>query len=202
MKLYYLQGSCSLAIHVVLEWIGKPYASQAVSREELKQADFLALNPLGSAPAFVDEDLTLTQSTAILHYIAEKYPEANLLGETIQQRAEMRRWLGMLNSDVHRHIGLVFGVAGYAQNETCQQELQKNAKLKLHTFYAMLNQQMMGKSYLTGTRSIADAYLFVALRWAQRAQLDMSSFTALHEFFERMQQDTGVQAALRAEGLL
>lgn len=204
MKLYYLQGSCSLAVHIALEWSGQTYQSQAISREELKQPAYLALNPLGSAPAFTDDGLPtpLTQSTAILQYVAEKHPEANLLGENLAQRAETRRWLGLLNADVHRHVGLIFGVAGYAQSEALQQELQKNAKLKLHNFFTVLNQQLADKDYLTGTRSIADAYLFVAMRWAHRAQLDMSSFSALNAFFERMQQNPGVQAALKAEGLL
>ena len=71
MKLYYLPGACPLASQIVLEWMNLPYELQAVSREELKQPAFLALNPIGSVPVFQDGDFTLTQSVAIVEYLAE-----------------------------------------------------------------------------------------------------------------------------------
>lgn len=201
MKLYYLQGACSLAVHIVLEWIGQPYASQAVSREELKQAEFLALNPLGSAPVFTDGDLCLTQSSAILQYLADKYPKSQLLSQDLVERAQTLMWLGLINSDIHRHYGLLFGAPMYAQHESCQKELQSNAVRRLKQFYTVINQQLADKDYLVGKRSIADAYLYVTLRWAQRADIDLSDFEHLPRFFALLHQDDGVQAALAAEGL-
>ncbi len=76
MKLYYMPGACSLADHIVLEWTGKPYETQMLSREALKGPEFLKINPLGAVPALVDGDLVLTQNTAILEYLAESVPEA------------------------------------------------------------------------------------------------------------------------------
>src|SRR5690606_28966645 len=76
VKLYYMPGACPLATHITLEWIGQPYEIQAVPREDLKKPEFLALNPVGSVPVLTDGDLVLTQSVAILEYLAEKHPEA------------------------------------------------------------------------------------------------------------------------------
>lgn len=65
MKLYYLPGACSLVPHIALEWIGKPYEAEAVSREKIKSAEYLALNPQGAVPLLIDGDLALSQNAAI-----------------------------------------------------------------------------------------------------------------------------------------
>ena len=67
MKLYYTPGTCALADHIVLEWIGKPYEVQRVSREARHQPEYLAINPAGAVPALDDDGWILTQNAAILH---------------------------------------------------------------------------------------------------------------------------------------
>ncbi len=202
MKLYYLPGACPLASHIALEWIGKPYETHAVSRDELKQPAFLALNPLGAVPVLQDEGMTLTQSSAILEYLAEKNPEANLLGKTIQERAETRRWLAFINADIHRNFGVMFGVQRYADQESTQAEVRGKTGELLKKLFAVADQQLAGKQWLTGTRSVADAYLYVVTRWANAMKIDLSGQSNLQAFFKRMEQDKAVQAALRAEGLV
>ena len=76
MKLYYSPGACSLSDHIVLEWIGKPYATQKVSREELKTAEFKQLNPAGAVPVLEQDGWALTQNMAILNYLADMHPQA------------------------------------------------------------------------------------------------------------------------------
>ena len=71
MKLYYMPGACSLATHIVLEWIGKPFETERITHAELKKPAFLAVNPLGAVPAIEDEHGVLTQNAAILGYLAE-----------------------------------------------------------------------------------------------------------------------------------
>lgn len=202
MKLYYLPGACPLASHIALEWIGKPYETHAVSRDELKQPAFLALNPLGAVPVLQDEGMTLTQSSAILEYLAEKNPEANLLGKTIQERAQTRRWLAFINADIHRNFGVMFGVQRYADQESTQAEVRGKTGELLKKLFAVADQQLAGKQWLTGTRSVADAYLYVVMRWANAMKIDLSGQANLQAFFKRMEQDKAVQAALRAEGLI
>jgi glutathione S-transferase len=79
MKLYYFPGSCALADHIVLEWIGAPYEAVKLDREGLKSPEFLALNPSGAVPVLVDGDFVLTQNVAILGYLAEQHPEGTLV---------------------------------------------------------------------------------------------------------------------------
>src|SRR3546814_11876522 len=65
MKLYYSPGTCSLADHIVLEWIGKPYEAIRVSRDDRKSPEFLRLNPAGAVQVLQDGDWVLTQNMAV-----------------------------------------------------------------------------------------------------------------------------------------
>ena len=76
LKLYYYPGACSLAPHLVLEWIGAPY--EAV-RVQLGDPAYNAINPAGAVPALdTGEGWILTQAGAVLHYLARRFPDARL----------------------------------------------------------------------------------------------------------------------------
>ncbi|MCC2595610.1 glutathione S-transferase N-terminal domain-containing protein [Pusillimonas sp. MFBS29] len=201
MKLYYLPGACPLASNIAMEWAGQDYELKLVSREALKQPAYLALNPLGAVPTLVDGDFILTQSSAILEYIADLNPEAGLLPDTARGRAEVRRWLGLCNADIHRTFGNIFGVQGLASTPEAQQEVVEKSAARLQALFALADQQLEGQEWLAGTRSIADPYLYTVLRWAKAKNIDLSAMKNLSAFHERMEQDSGVQAALKAQGL-
>ncbi|NLC37502.1 MAG: glutathione S-transferase family protein [Alcaligenaceae bacterium] len=201
MKLYYMPGACPLATHIVLEWAGQPYETQAVPRDKLKEPEFLALNPVGSVPVLTDGDLVLTQSAAILEYVAEKHPEADLMPQDIKARAETRRWLGFVNADLHKSFGLVFGKAAYTSDTACQEQLVAGGKAQAMRLFGIIDKQLEGKQWVTGTRSVVDAYLYTVTRWALAVKMDLSGFSNLMAFFNRMNADAGVKAAVAAEGL-
>ncbi|GAA0226564.1 glutathione S-transferase N-terminal domain-containing protein [Castellaniella daejeonensis] len=202
MKLYYFPGACSLAAHIVLEWIGKPYETIRLTREQIKEADYLALNPLGAVPTLVDGDFVLTQSAAILDYLAELNPEARLQGDTPRERAETRRWLGLCNSDLHKTFSLVFVPTFYSGgDEALGKTVADKATEKLQGLFAIVNDRLRGRDWLTGRRSIADAYLFVLLKWADAKQVSLTGLDELRAFQARMWADAGVRVALKAQGL-
>lgn len=202
MKLYYLPGACPLASHIALEWIGRPYEAQAVGRDEMKQAPFLELNPLGAVPVLVDGDLVLTQSAAILEYLAELNPQSGLLPDTPRGRAEVRRWLGLVNADLHRTFANIFAAGYFAgENEEFQRKLTETSTAKLKQLFGVADKQLEGKDWIAGTRSIADPYLYTVLRWAKAKKVDLGSMKNLQAFYDRMEADRGVQAALKAQGL-
>ncbi|WP_332608089.1 glutathione S-transferase family protein [Achromobacter sp. ESBL13] len=203
MKLYYMPGACSLASHIVLEWVGKPYETHQLSREALKGPEFLKVNPLGAVPALSVGDWTLTQNVAILEYIAEQAPQAQLLGDgSARSRADVRRWLGFINSDIHKTFSMIFGASRFLGDEAAQKELAGSASKLLTKLFSQLDAQLAGKPYLAGDApSIADAYLYVVLRWAHAKEIDLAGQDNLAAFFKRMEADKGVQAALKAEGL-
>ena len=202
MKLYYLPGACSMADHIVLEWIGKPYETQQVARDALRSPDYLKLNPAGAVPVLVDDDgWALTENVAILNYLMDRFPEAKLDGNgTPRERAEVNRWLCFLNSDVHPAFKPLFGPQRFIADESQHANLQDMARQRLRGHFERLNAQLADREWLTGHRSVADAYLFVVLRWARGKQVDLSGFDHLDAFGARMHADPGVKAAMQAEG--
>ena len=200
MKLYYFPGSCALADHVVLEWIGAPYETVKLDRSGVKSPEFLALNPSGSVPVLIDGDFVLTQNVAILSYLAELHPQARLYGDgTPRGRAEVMRWLGVLNSDLHPAFKPIFQPARFHPDAAAAGVLADTARAQVRKLFELLDNRLRGRDWLVETRSIADPYLFVMLRWARRINVDASGLDNLARFFERMQADRGVRAALTSQ---
>jgi glutathione S-transferase len=202
MKLYGLPGACSLVDHIALQWVGKPFEYVAIGRDALKQAPFLAVSPMGAVPAIDDGGFTLTQNCAILEYLAEKNPEAHLLGgDSLKVRSEARRWLAFCNSDIHKTYSMIFGAARLLNDAAGQAELSGNASQRLRDMYGIIDKHLSGRDWLSEGRSVADAYLYVTLRWASAKKIDIADMPNIQAHFKRMSADPAVQAALAAEGL-
>lgn len=203
MKLYYMPGACPLATHIVLEWIGAKHELAEVKRDALKSPEYLRLNPAGVVPTLTDGDLVLTENVAILHYLAEKYPQAKLAGDdSAVSRAEVNHWLGFLNSDMHQSFKPMFSPERYITDRALDTDLAEHAKTRLRNLFALADTPLRQHDWLSASgRSIADPYLYVLLRWAKFKSIDLSGLDHLEAFFKRMQADAGVKAAELAEGL-
>lgn len=203
MKLYCLQGACSLVDHIVLEWTGLPFEAILVPREELKTS-YLEINPSGAVPALrLDDGTILTQNVAILDYLTNIAPQAALCGDgTPLARARVMRWLCFLNADVHTNFTPIFAAARFVDGENAQQNLREKAAARLRAQYELLDAQLGQNNWLVDNqRSIADPYLYVTLRWAKALKVDLSGLDNLARFFTHMGSDPGVIAALKAENL-
>ncbi|MGH7070098.1 MAG: glutathione S-transferase family protein [Acetobacteraceae bacterium] len=202
MKLYSFTGSCALASNIVLEWIGKPYELKLLKREELGTADYRKLNPMGKVPLLDVDGWTLTENAAILNYLAETSPEAKLDGDgTPKGRAEVNRWLGLINSEMHPAYKPLFGTTGYLNDNAAITKTKEHALSELRRMFELCDQRLSDRKWLAGTRSIADAYLFVLLTWAKIVKVNLSGLSHLADFEQRMRADAAVQKALKAEGL-
>jgi glutathione S-transferase len=200
MKLYFFPGSCALADHIVLEWSGAKYEAIKLDRAATKSPEFLKLNPSGAVPVLVDGDFVLTQNVAILQYVAELYPDARLFGDgTPRGRAEVARWLGLLNSDMHPAFKAIFGAARFHPDPAAAGVLADTARANVRKYLDLLDNRLRGRDWLVDTRSVADPYLFVMLRWVRKLGMDSSGLDHLARFFERMQADRGVRAALTSQ---
>ena len=197
MKLYFTPGTCALADHIVLAWIGKPYEVQKVPREERQQPWFLKLNPAGAVPVYEEDGWVLTQNGAILNYLADKFPEAQLGGDgTAKGRAEVNRWLAFVNSDMHPAFKPLFGFTSYLDDPVVIEKTKANARETLRKMFERVDAQLAGRDWLVGMRSIVDPYLFVTVRWAKAQNVDLSGLDDLEKFFKRMNADPGVSRAL------
>lgn len=202
MKLYYLPGACSLADHIVLEWIGQPYETYRVAREELGTPAYLSINPSGVVPALQEADgWVLTENVAILNYLADKFPLAGLGGEGARGRAEVNRWLAYINSDLHPVFKCVFRADRFIEGDDAQEALRHRSIERLRAYFERLDKQLDGCDWLTGTRSFADPYLFVVLRWAMAKGVNLTGLDHLARFHQRMMNDPAVKSAMAQEGL-
>ncbi|MGH8161447.1 MAG: glutathione S-transferase family protein [Gammaproteobacteria bacterium] len=202
MKLYYSPGACSLATHIVLEWVGKPYETQEVNIHAPKSPELLEVNPAAAVPVIEDGGWVLTQNAAILNYLADMNPDAKLGGDgSPKSRAEVNRWLGSVNSDVHPAFKPLFGAADYIGDEAAIEKVKDNSKKAIRKNLELADKQLAGKDWIAGPRSIADPYLFVMLRWGRALKVDLSGLGNLEKFFERMHSDAAVKKVLKAEGL-
>lgn len=202
MKLYSFPGSCALATHIVLEWTGKPYEVKLIQHDDLQKPEMLKLNPNHQVPILDDGGWVLVENAAILNYLADKFPEAKLGGDgTPRGRAEVNRWLAILNSDVHPAYKPLFGATNYLEDKAMIEKTHANARKVLRRYFEEFNQQLAKHDWLAGTRSIADPYLFVTLRWAHAVGVDLKGLNNLTKFEQRMRADAGVQRALKAQGL-
>ncbi len=203
MKLYTKPGACSLADHIALQWSGLSFEVQVVDAATMKSPEYLKLNPAGAVPVLVDGDWVLTQNAAILHYIAEKAPDAALDGgRDARQRAEVNRWLSLANADIHPAFHPIFGSTRYLEDAAMIARTQEHARQRLRGLYERVDAQLAGNAWIAGgQRSIADAYIYVTARWARATGVNLDGLDALQRFEQKMAQDAGVQAALRTEGL-
>jgi glutathione S-transferase len=204
MKLYYMPGACSLATHIVLEWIGAPYEAVRVPRDKLKDPEFLAINPAGALPALVEDNgWVLTQNAAILHYLADLHPGAGLTGDgTLRGRAEVNRWLSLLNADLHKAFVPIFAPGKFIADESQHDAVKASARGNVRILLERINDHLANNEWLADNRrSIADPYLFVTTRWARGVGVDLTGLDNLAAFMNRMEGDASVRKALADEGL-
>jgi glutathione S-transferase len=200
MKLYHMPGACSLADLIVLQWVGVFHEPIRMSLETIKSPGYLAMNPGATVPLLEHGDFLLTENVAILGYLADLHPEARLLGDgTPAARADVMRWLAFLNSDVHDAFKPMFTPMRYVPDIAWAPALVQSARARVRGYLDRLDDQLEGRSWLTGERSIADPYLFVLSRWSAKKGVDMNGLDNLARFSDRLNQDAGVRAALAAE---
>ncbi len=203
MKLCFMPGSCALAPHIVLHWIAKPFETYQVPRSELHK-EYLKINPQGKVPALIEDDgSVLTEASAILQYLAEKYPEANLgPGPSLQQRYAMNHWLSNLGGNVHPAFYPFFVPFRFHPDGDQHQAIKQQALPNIHRQMELMDQEMKGKNFvLEGRRTIVDAYLFTMFRWNKVLPRPFEDYPNLNRFYQALKSDPGVQRALADQKL-
>ncbi|MTH65639.1 glutathione S-transferase family protein [Paracoccus shanxieyensis] len=198
-KLLYHTGACSLAPHIVLEWIGAPYEAQPV---EFGSAELLAVNPSGMVPALIEDDgWVLTQAGAILHYLAAQHPEADLAGGTgPRAAAELDRWSGFFTGDLHPSFYPIFMPQRYTTQTEGREAVQEAGRKLVRKRLTLLEAQLDGKDWVLGKRSVMDAYAFPMLRWAAKMLPEgLAKWPNVLALHDRMAADPAVQRVLERE---
>lgn len=201
MKLYYSQGACSLSPHIVMHEAGLAFEAipAPTKTHQLPDGtDFYTINPLGYVPYLtLDDGRSLHEGPAIVQYLADLVPEKKLApANGTFERYKLQEWLTFIGTELHKSFSPLFNPA--APDETKEQAKQTLAKR-----LAWVDGELAGKDYLLGEQfTVADAYLFTVTNWARIVKVDLSTFANLLAYRTRVSERPGVQAAMRAEGLL
>ena len=201
MKLFYSPGACSLSPHIVAREAGIDLKLQKVdttTKTMNVDGDFWKVNPKGYVPALeLDNGEILTEGPAIVQYLADLKPDTKLAPKNgTWERTRLQEMLGYINSEIHKTFSPLW-------NPKVSAEVRKERTEYLHMRYALLDKQLAGKKFLFGDQfTVADAYLFVVTSWAKSTKVDLSEFTHIQAFQNRVAARPAVMAAMKVEGLI
>ncbi|MDO5668137.1 MAG: glutathione S-transferase family protein [Alcaligenaceae bacterium] len=202
MKLYYLQGSCSLIPHTALKWIGVEHEVFETPRDYLKSAEYLAKNPAGAVPTLEDDDFVIVQNIGILTYLDSKFPEAELFGAkgNAHQRALAYRWLAYANSDVHKLFPPFFSTPVFVgDDQELHERVKKAAAESILKTLKIAEEHLTDREYLIDQICIADIYLFATLRWAKLVKIRLDELPNLQAYYEHLATFEPLQKAMDVE---
>ncbi len=171
MDLYFSPLACSLASRIALYEAGLAANYVRVKDKQTPEGrDFHEINARGQVPALrLDDGEILTENVSVLEYIADLKPEANLAPQG-RERVRMRKWLGLINSEVH--VGALGPVlSSLAPAEAKAYALERATRALRH-----IDAHLAGRDWLTDTYSVADAYLAVVANWLQATPIKLSDF--------------------------
>lgn len=203
-KLYYAPGACSLGIHVLLEEIGKPYQAEITNIREGAQykPEFVAINPKSKVPTLArDDGSVLTEFPAIAFALARANPEKHLLPTDADGETRALEAMDFVVSTMHMQgFSRMFRPGNFAPSEADHEAVKARGREIFEKGFAVMNNALEGKEYITGGFSVADAALFYVEFWAAgRMGMTLPPNCAAH--FARMKARPAVAAVMQKEGL-
>ena len=174
MKLYEFGPTRSIRARWTLQEVGADFEPIRVNlvAGEHRRPEFLKINPAGKIPVLVDDDLVLTESVAIVLYLAEKYPDTGLLPASLNERAQVNRWLLFAATELEQPL---WRMARHTALYPEEQRLPRDVILASGEFKdmaAVLEKHMRGRQFVAcDSVSVADFVLAYTLDWANEAKL-------------------------------
>jgi glutathione S-transferase len=184
-----------MAPHAALAELGVEYELIRIEREQA-QTDpaYLALNPVGVVPTLVAGDLVLTESAAILLYLADRFPEARLAP---LDRTQFYRWLVFLTNSVQTAMLRFFYPERYGGNGVGDVAAAEAAR-----HFELLDRTLEGREWLAGDhRTAADLFLFMVTRWGRRLEAPSWDQSNLRAHFLRTLAVPGVRRMIEEQQL-
>ena len=188
MRLYEFAPTRSIRARWTLQELGVDFESVTVNlvAGEHRRPEFLKLNPAGRVPVLVDDDLVLTESVAIVLYLAEKYPHKGLVPTDLKQRAQVNRWLLFAATELEQPLWRISRhTALYPEPLRLPAEVAL-ARQDFTDMVAVLEAHMQGRQFLVGhTVTVADLVCAYTLDWANEVGL-LDGCPQLLGYIERM----------------
>ena len=205
LTLYYAPNTCALASHIALEEAGAAFEARRIDFASAEQTkpEYLAINPKGRVPALVAGRGVLTETPAILAFIAQSYPEARLAPlDDPFAFAELQAFNNYLCATVH--VAHAHRVRGYrwADEPAAWETMKKKVPQSVGACYDLIERKLFRGPWVMGeTYTIADPYLFTLAGWMEGDGVDPRAFPRVDDHRRRMAERPAVRRALAAEGL-
>ncbi|HHL1992074.1 glutathione transferase GstA [Acinetobacter baumannii] len=198
MKLYFAPNACSLSPHIILHELGFSFELVRVNNQTKKTSEggnFFDINPKGYVAALIlDDGQVLTEGPAILQYLADLKPEANLAPKNGSwERIRLQELLNFITTEIHSGSAPLF-------NSEIPDSVKEIFKQKLYKRFDFLVNILQKNNYLTGSNfSVADAYLYTVLTWMEHFSIHVEDWPVLYKYMKLIESRDSVKKALVAE---
>jgi len=203
MKLYYATGTCALASHIALEEAGAEYSLLRINfaTHEQRSPEYLAINPKGRVPALVTDKGILTETPAMLGFIAQSFPKAKLAPLDDPFRfAEVQAFNSYLCSTVHvAHAHRMRGTR-WADDPAAIEAMKRKVPDSVGACFELIEQKMLRGPWVMGeSYTVCDPYLFTLAQWMEGDSVDPARFPKVRDHRNRMSDRAAVRKVLAEE---
>jgi glutathione S-transferase len=203
LKLFFAANTCALASHIALEEAGARYETIRVDfrTNGQRKPEYLAINPKGRVPALVTERGILTETPAILAFVAQSFPAANLAPlDDPYEFARVQAFNSYLCSTVH--VAHAHRMRGYrwADDPIAIADMQRKVPSTVGDCFELIETTLLAGPWVMGDRyTICDPYLFTLSQWLDADGVDVKRFPKVVDLQQRMNARPAVQRALAAQ---
>jgi len=203
MKLYFAKGTCALASHIALEEAGAQYSTVRINfaTSEQQSPEYLAINPKGRVPTLVTDKGTLTETPAMLAFIAQSFPKAKLAPlDDPFGFAQVQAFNSYRCSTVHvAHAHRMRGTR-WADDPGAIEAMKRKVPQTVAACFDMIESKMFQGPWVMGeTYTICDPYLFTLARWLEGDSVDPLRFPKVKAHRDRMSERAAVRKAVALE---
>jgi glutathione S-transferase len=199
LKLYYAPGTCAQAVRIALHEANAPHEAVRVdfASGEQRSPAYLAINPKGRVPALVTEHGVLSETPALLMYVAQRFPEARLAPTDPFALARMQELHSYLASTVHVAHAHRPRASRWADEPEAQAAMQRKVPTNMAECFGVIERHHLGDGpWVLGEQyTVADGYLYTVAGWLKGDGVDMAQFPKVHAQFQRMGARPAVVAA-------
>jgi glutathione S-transferase len=202
MTLYFSPGACSLASHIGLEETGAPYEIKPIllSKGQQRNEDYLKINPRGKVPALSVDGKILVENTAILTYLARRFPDKKLMPADPAEEARCIATMCWFSSVVHPSYQRFHRPARFAEAEVAHAAVEENGRKSFWANLQEIDSMIQGNDWIMGREFTAvDGYALVFYGWGARSGFPMKELSAYTAWQERMMQRPTVKKSVESE---
>ena len=203
LKFYYAPKSCALASHIALEEAGAEYETVRLdlAANQQRTPDYTAINPKARVPALETERGVLTETPAILTFIAQTHPAARLAPfDDPFAFAEIQAFNAYLCATLHVAHAHKYRGYRWADEESSFADMRRAAPRAVGACFELIESTMLKGPWVMGeTYTICDPYLFTVAQWLEEDGVDPQRVPRVIEHRSRMAERAAVRRAIAAE---